>query len=43
VLNDLKDLGVKHALDDFGTGYPSLGYLMRFPVDTVKVDRNIRR
>jgi len=39
-LSAVRRLGVTVSLDDFGTGYSSLAYLMRLPVDRVKVDKS---
>jgi EAL domain-containing protein (putative c-di-GMP-specific phosphodiesterase class I)/PAS domain-containing protein len=40
-LQALRQLGVRLVLDDFGTGDTSLGLLRRFPLDAVKLDREI--
>ena len=37
-LTELSSVGVKLSLDDFGSGYSNLGYLQRFPLDSIKID-----
>jgi diguanylate cyclase (GGDEF)-like protein len=39
-LGALRAMGVRLMLDDFGTGFSSLGYLRRYPIDLIKIDRS---
>ena len=37
----LREAGLRIAVDDFGTGYASLAYLIRLPIDVLKIDRTL--
>jgi diguanylate cyclase (GGDEF)-like protein len=40
VIDQLRKAGVRIALDDFGTGYATLGQLLSFHLDKIKIDRS---
>jgi EAL domain-containing protein (putative c-di-GMP-specific phosphodiesterase class I) len=40
VLSELREMGLRLLVDDFGTGFSALGYLRKFPVTGVKIDRS---
>lgn len=40
IMKLVRTLGVRFAIDDFGTGFSNMGYITRFAVDRIKIDRS---
>lgn len=40
ILDNLRQDGIRVSLDDFGTGYSSLNYLVKMPLDNLKIDKS---
>jgi diguanylate cyclase (GGDEF)-like protein/PAS domain S-box-containing protein len=40
IMHLVRKLGVAFAIDDFGTGFSNMGYITRFAVDRIKIDRS---
>ncbi len=40
IMRRVRTLGVRFAIDDFGTGFSNMGYITRFNVDRIKIDRS---
>ena len=41
LITNLHDKGVTFSLDDFGSGFAAIDYLIKLPVDIVKIDKGI--
>jgi diguanylate cyclase (GGDEF)-like protein len=41
LLQQLRGIGIHIQLDDFGQGYSSLTFLNRYPIDTIKIEREL--
>jgi EAL domain-containing protein (putative c-di-GMP-specific phosphodiesterase class I) len=39
-LKQLKEMGIKVSIDDFGIGYSSLSYIVRLPIDSIKINQS---